>query len=44
MDTDSALEITDSFPFATHLTDELEQEGIFFDIVNNIFENFRISN
>ena len=28
MDTDSSLEVSDSFPFATNLTDEVEQEGI----------------
>lgn len=27
MDTDSSLEVSDSFPFATNLTDEVEQEG-----------------
>ena len=27
METDSSLEISDSFPFASNLTDELEQEG-----------------
>ena len=29
MGTDSALEISDSFPFSNNLADELEQEGIF---------------
>jgi hypothetical protein len=28
MDTESCLEVSDSFPFATNLTDEVEQEGI----------------
>ena len=28
METESCLEISDSFPFASNLTDELEQEGI----------------
>ncbi len=44
MDTDSALEISDSFPFATNLTDELEQEGIIAELLTIFFENFRISN
>lgn len=30
METDSSLEISDSFPFASNLTDELEQEGKIF--------------
>jgi hypothetical protein len=28
METDSCLEVSESFPFATNLTDEIEQEGI----------------
>lgn len=32
METDSALEISDSFPFASNLSDELEQEGSLFSI------------
>lgn len=31
MDTDSCLEVSDSFPFATNLTDEVEQEGMDID-------------
>ena len=27
MQTDTCLEVSDSFPFASNLTDELEQEG-----------------
>jgi hypothetical protein len=27
MDTDDSVEITDCFPFATNLSDDLEQEG-----------------
>ena len=27
MDTDSSLEVSDSFPFANNINDELEQEG-----------------
>lgn len=45
MDTDSSLEVSDSFPFATNLTDEVEQEGLIISIYELFIINFiRISN
>lgn len=45
MDTDSSLEISDSFPFATNLTDELDQEGILLNHLSVFLTIlFRISN
>lgn len=47
MDTDSSLEVSDSFPFATNLTDEVEQEGIILaKYTQNIFiyQFIRVSN
>ena len=36
MDTDSSLEVSDSFPFANNINDELEQEG------NLLFEHLKL--
>lgn len=48
METDTCLEVSDSFPFASNLTDELEQEGNCNELIFNFFDEplftFRISN
>lgn len=45
MDTDSSLEVSDSFPFASNITDEVEQEGIrLTKYIHFIFIFIRVSN